>query len=57
ISEKLLKKTLENGPLEGRKFDTEALEKMKTLLYKLRGWDEQGIPTKEKLSELNLLDA
>jgi aldehyde:ferredoxin oxidoreductase len=57
ISEKLLKKTLENGPHEGRKFDIEALEQMKALLYKLRGWDEHGIPTEEKLSELNLLDA
>jgi aldehyde:ferredoxin oxidoreductase len=22
--------------------------------YKFRGWDEEGVPTKEKLEELNL---
>ena len=57
ISDKLLKKVLENGPHENRKFDVEAFEQMKALLYGLRGWDENGIPSKEKLTELNLLDA
>lgn len=57
ISKKLLNKVLENGPHEGRKFDIAALEQMKSLLYRLRGWDENGVPTEEKLSELDLLDA
>ncbi len=57
ISSKLLNKVLENGPHEGRKFDIDALEQMKSLLYSLRGWDENGIPSEDKLSELDLLDA
>ncbi|MBT3807149.1 MAG: putrescine aminotransferase [Desulfobacula sp.] len=57
ISDKLLKKVLENGPHENRKFDADAFEQMKALLYGLRGWDKNGIPSKEKLTELNLLDA
>ena len=57
ISPKLLNNALENGPYEGRKFDIEALEQMKALLYRLRGWDENGIPSEEKLAELNLVDA
>ncbi|MFO7749450.1 MAG: putrescine aminotransferase [Desulfobacteraceae bacterium] len=57
ISEKLLKKALENGPYESREFDLQAFEQMKGLLYRLRGWDDNGVPSDEKLSELDLLDA
>lgn len=32
----------------------ELFEKMLSEYYKLRGWDENGIPTKEKLKELDL---
>lgn len=56
VSQKILTQTLQNGPWEGKKFDADALLEMKTLLYRMRGWDEQGVPTPEKLSELNLLD-
>jgi aldehyde:ferredoxin oxidoreductase len=30
------------------------LDKMLPEFYKLRGWDEKGVPTKEKLMELEL---
>ncbi|MCF8089435.1 MAG: putrescine aminotransferase [Desulfotignum sp.] len=56
VSEKILNQTLQNGPWEGKKFDAGALVEMKTLLYHLRGWDDQGVPLPEKLAELNLLD-
>ncbi len=54
LSDKLLKKALENGPWEGKKIDQEALAQMKGLLYHLRGWDQQGRPCEEKLAELDL---
>ena len=54
LSEKLMKKALENGPWEGRKFDQKVLAQMKTLLYHLRGWDQEGQPCREKLAELDL---
>lgn len=30
------------------------LDKLLDDYYKLRGWDKNGVPTKEKLEELNL---
>lgn len=57
LSEKLLSRKLENGPHEGNVMDKEVLVQMKQLLYNLRGWDEEGNPCKEKLSELGLLNA
>ncbi|NOX32401.1 MAG: putrescine aminotransferase [Deltaproteobacteria bacterium] len=54
LSEKLMNKALENGPWEGRKFDQKVLGQMKTLLYHLRGWDQEGQPCREKLAELDL---
>jgi aldehyde:ferredoxin oxidoreductase len=54
LSEKLAKKALENGPHEGRVLSPEVLEEMKSLYYHLRGWNEDGRPGKDKLSELGL---
>ncbi len=34
----------------------EDFEKLKSEYYTLRGWDSDGIPTKSKLSELDLSD-
>jgi aldehyde:ferredoxin oxidoreductase len=54
VSDKILKKSLENGPYKGKKIDSVALVQMKALLYHIRGWDKKGHPTKEKLAELGL---
>ena len=54
ISDKVLKKSLENGPYKDKKIDPEVLDQMKALLYHLRGWDKDGQPGKEKLTELGL---
>lgn len=34
--------------------DKERFEDLKGMYYKLRGWDENGVPTRSKLEELNL---
>jgi len=39
------------GPHKGRVVE---LDKMLPEYYKLRGWDEQGVPTPEKLQQLGL---
>ncbi len=49
-----------NDPLKGGKADghvvtLEDLNKMLDEYYKLRGWDKEGRPTKEKLKELKLI--
>ena len=54
LSDKLLKNALENGPWEGKKIDQDALDQMKGLLYHLRGWDSEGQPGEEKLTELGI---
>ncbi len=38
------------------KLDREKLERMKRLYYSLRGWDENGVPTRETLEKLGLGD-
>ena len=54
LSDKLIKKTLENGPHEGRVLRFEDLEEMKLLYYHLRGWDADGRPGEDKLEKLGL---
>lgn len=42
------------GDSKGKKIDLEDFEKTKSEYYKLRGWDQEGIPTKEKLKFLDI---
>ncbi|MHA1622339.1 MAG: aldehyde ferredoxin oxidoreductase family protein [Candidatus Heimdallarchaeaceae archaeon] len=42
------------GLAKGQVVSVEVLEKAKQEYYKKRGWDSNGIPTKEKLSELKI---
>jgi aldehyde:ferredoxin oxidoreductase len=42
---------------QGEVVDRDEFEKMKSEYYGLRGWHiESGVPTREKLGELSLLD-
>ena len=43
----------QDGPGAGTTVD---LNKMLDAYYKLRGWDKNGIPTRQKLEELGLSD-
>jgi len=51
LPKRLLEEPLSKGPSKGC---TVKLKKMLKEYYKLRGWDEKGIPTEEKLLELDL---
>lgn len=48
---RILKEPIKTGPSKG---EIEDLDKMLNDYYKARGWDENGIPTKEKLKELEI---
>ena len=51
LPDRLLKDPMPEGPSKGLVVH---LDKMLNEYYKLRGWDQNGIPTKEKLRELGL---
>ena len=50
---KMMQEPLPEGPGKGKVVE---LEKMLPEFYAARGWDENGIPTKEKLAELGLVN-
>ncbi|MBO8158747.1 aldehyde ferredoxin oxidoreductase family protein [Thermosyntropha sp.] len=51
LPERLLKEPMKDGPHKG---NVVKLDVMLPLYYKVRGWDENGVPTEEKLKELDL---
>ena len=48
---RILDEPLPDGPAKGH---VSRLDEMLPEFYKVRGWDENGVPTKEKLAELGL---
>ena len=53
LPERILKDPLPDGPSKGEICE---LDKMLGEYYKLRGWDEHGIPTPNKIKELGIDD-
>ncbi|MBI5945624.1 MAG: aldehyde ferredoxin oxidoreductase family protein [Chloroflexi bacterium] len=51
LPHRMLHEPLPDGPAKGKVVE---LDKMLPEFYQLRGWDEKGVPTKEKLKELGL---
>lgn len=47
-------KPFETGPLAGKAADPAVWEEAKRTAYKLSGWTEQGVPTKECLAKLGI---
>jgi len=56
LPERCYKEPIPDGMDKGAFIDKEKYEKLLIAYYKLRGYDEEGIPTKEKLLELGLED-
>ncbi len=52
LPERLLKEPVKSGPAKGRVVE---LDRMLPEYYKLRGWNNEGVPTEEKLKELGLI--
>lgn len=44
-----------DGPVKGRYCPEDALQTMLDTYYRLRGWNQEGIPTHEKLTELGIV--
>ncbi|MEM2756777.1 MAG: aldehyde ferredoxin oxidoreductase C-terminal domain-containing protein, partial [Candidatus Bathyarchaeia archaeon] len=53
LPDRFLKEPLKSGGAMGQVVE---LEKMLSKYYELRGWDENGVPSKEKLLQLGLED-
>jgi len=51
---RVMEEPVPNGPHKGMRCSREELDQMLDEYYRLRGWTDQGIPTKEKLRELQL---
>ncbi len=51
---KITHQSIPDGPLKGRYCPQTELDKMLDQYYHLRGWDENGIPNREKLSQLGI---
>jgi aldehyde:ferredoxin oxidoreductase len=51
LPERLTKDPIKTGPAKG---EVSHVPEMLPEYYKLRGWDEKGVPTKERLKELQL---
>lgn len=45
-----------DGPTQGTKLTVEQIEQLLDYYYERRGWNDRGIPTREKLAELDLLE-
>ncbi len=54
LPERFFSEPQRKGPAKGITIDRKGFEGMKNAYYTARGWDEKGIPTKEKLTELGL---
>jgi len=52
LPERLLKEPMKDGPHKGKVVE---LDIMLPIYYQIRGWDENGVPTAEKMQELNLV--
>ncbi len=51
LPDRIMKEPMPSGPAKGRVVE---LAKMLPEYYELRGWDKDGVPTKERLKELGL---
>ncbi len=51
LPDRIVKEPMPGGPAKGR---VSELSKMLPEYYELRGWDKEGVPTKNKLKELGL---
>jgi aldehyde:ferredoxin oxidoreductase len=53
---KRFKEPIPSGPAKGHKIADEDLNRLLDWYYEARGWDRNGIPTRQKLAELGLED-
>jgi aldehyde:ferredoxin oxidoreductase len=54
LPDRWFEEPLSQGKMKGVKLDREKYDQMLSWYYELRGWDKNGIPTKETLDDLGL---
>ncbi len=54
LPERLFETTVSGGPFKGERLDRQKFNKMVGDYYQMRGWDEDGIPTKETFNKFGL---
>ena len=55
LPERLFKEAIKTGPSKGEIYDKREFEKLLFEYYRLRGWDENGVPREKKLKELGII--
>jgi len=53
---RFLEEPMPSGPVEGKLTGAKSAEQLLDRYYQLRGWSPDGVPTKQKLAELDLLE-
>jgi len=56
LPKRMMEEPMPEGPAKGQLITREELDKMLDEYYKLRGWSMDGVPTEEKLQELDLIN-
>ena len=54
LPEKITSQPLQKGPHAGRVFSQQDFKAARKMYYRFRGWDDDGVPGREKLLELGL---
>jgi aldehyde:ferredoxin oxidoreductase len=54
LPERFHEEAMPDGPAKGKRMTRHTLERAKAEYYTLRGWNEDGVPTKKKLRSLEL---
>jgi aldehyde:ferredoxin oxidoreductase len=57
VPDRFFEETMNLGPNKNKKIDRDEFQKMLNEYYELSGWTEEGIPSKEKLQSLGLVEA
>ena len=56
VPERWFNDPLTEGPSKGRKLNKSKYDALLLTYYQDRGWDDRGIPTKETMKRLNLVE-
>jgi aldehyde:ferredoxin oxidoreductase len=51
LPRRILEEALANGPAEGKVMGTESFLRMRSEYYRIRGWDNKGVPTEETIAK------
>ena len=54
LPERFFEEPIKSGPYKGEKLDRKKFDEMLDENYRMHGWDERGIPTRETLNNLGL---